>query len=477
MGHYDRLSALDSSFLELEDHNTHMHVAVALLFEPGPLATREGSLDMERIRAYIESRLHEIPRYRQRLAYIPIEDHPVWVDDPRFNIFYHVRHACLPRPGSIRQLKRLCGRLLSQKLDRTKPLWEIWIVEGIEDGRFALVAKAHHCMVDGAGGADLLAALLSPTQETTFEPGVPWLPRRAPTSSELVWGELERRVTGMGSLIARSARALARPGPLLRATRETASGLMESFANALVPASDTPLNPDIGPHRRFDWFRLDLEQVKHVKRHYDVTVNDVALATVAGAVRRFLQLRGLTSLDDIDFRALIPVNMRATGDHALGNHVSQMLAHLPVEERDPAKRIRTVSETVGRLKHSHQIEATELFEELSNWTATTLLSSVSRAAAARRAFNMVVTNVPGPQLPLHLLGAPLRDLYPMVPLFSNQALGIALFSYDGSLYWGINADWDEVPDLHAFVDAIDASFEELYRTCAPPKSAVARAQA
>ncbi len=472
MSYYDRLSALDSSFLDLEDDNTHMHVAVALLFEPGPLETREGNLDMEKIRAYIESRLHRIPRYRQRLAYTPVEGHPVWVDDPRFNLFYHVRHTSLPKPGSIRQLKRLCGRLLSQKLDRTKPLWEIWVIEGVEGNRFALVAKAHHCMVDGAAGADLLAALLSPTPDRTFEAGPPWFPRKRPEPLDLLGGEIRRRASGVASFLGRSSRALARPGALLRQVRETADGLVESFANAIRPASDTPLNPTIGPHRRFDWYEIDLERVKAVKRHFGVTINDVALATVSGAVRSFLQLRGMSALSELDFRALIPVNVRH-GEHSMGNHVSQMLAHLPVEEPDAAKRLRAISKTVGRLKGSHQIEATEMLEELSNWTLASLLSSVSRLAAERRAFNLVVTNVPGPQLPLFLLGAPLREVYPMVPLFSNQALGVALFSYDGTLYWGVSSDWDEVPDLHAFIDALAASFDELHALAVQRTSAAA----
>lgn len=471
MGYYDRLSALDSSFLDLEDENTHMHVAVALLFEPGALATEDGGLDMEAIREFMAARMHLIPRYRQRLDYTPIERHPVWVDDSRFNIFYHVRHTCLPKPGSVRQLKRLCGRILSQKLDRTKPLWETWVIEGVEGGRFALVTKAHHCMVDGAAGADLLAALLSPTPETEFEPPPTWVPRKPPAPTEMLSGEISRRVTGVGSLIDGVARAFSRPGALAREAREKTEGLIDALSGAATPASDTPLNPWIGPHRRFDWARFDLDEVKRVKKVFGATVNDVVLATVAGAVRSFLELRGMIIDSEFDFRALIPVNLRGVDDHRGGNHVSQMLAHLPVEERDPAERLRKVCAIVGELKRSHQVEATELVEELSDWTAASLLTSVSRMAANRRAFNMVVTNVPGPQLPLYLLGAPLREIYPMVPLFSNQALGTALFSYDGALHWGFSADWDEVPDLHAFVDCLERSFDSLREAALP--SAVA----
>ena len=461
MTHYDRLTALDSSFLDLEDENTHMHVAVAMLFEPGALATPEGGLDVEAIRSFLSARMHLVPRYRQRLDYTPLEGRPVWVDDARFNVFYHVRHTCLPKPGSLRQLKRLCGRILSQKLDRTKPLWEMWVIEGVEGGRFAVVTKAHHCMVDGAAGAELLAALLSDTPTTEIEPAPPWVPRKRPTSTEMLGGEITRRLAGASALLDGAARALSRPGELVREARETADGLLQTLSGAATPASDTPLNPWIGPHRRFDWARFDLEEVKEVKRAYGATVNDVVLATVSGAVRRFLEIRGMVIKEDFDFRAMIPVNLRGSGDHRGGNHVAQMLASLPVQIRDAGEAVRQVRETVDALKASHQVEATELVEELSDFTGTSLLTSAARMAASRRAFNIVVTNVPGPQVPLYLLGAPLKEIFPMVPLFSNQALGVALFSYDGALHWGVSADWDEVPDLHAFIEALEDSFDEL----------------
>lgn len=477
MGHYDRLTALDSSFLELEDENTHMHVAVTMLFEPGPLATPTGGIDMEKVRAYVEARLHDIPRYRQRLSYVPLEGRPVWVDDERFNLFYHVRHTCLPKPGSRRQLKRLCGRLLSQKLDRTKPLWELWLIEGLECGHFALVAKVHHCMVDGAAGADLLAALLSPTPDTSVPESRGWIPRKAPSELELVGGEAWRRLTGVGSALSSLPGALRRSGSVLREARVNAEAFGTTLSHALVPASDTPLNAEIGPHRRFDWLRFDLGDVRQVKDALGATVNDVVLATVTGAVRRFLERRGMPLRRDLDFRAMIPVNVRRSDDAALGNHVSQVVAHLPVEEEDPVRRLTLVHEKMNELKASHQIEATELVEELSDWVAPSILGTLARMAATKRAFNMVVTNVPGPQLPLYLLGAPLQEVYPTVPLFLNQALGIALFSYDGSLFWGLNADWDEVPDLHAFVEVLNEAFDELIEASRPQTQASASAQA
>ncbi len=460
--HYQRLSALDASFLEIEDTTTHMHVAAALLFEPGPLATEDGGLDVERLRAYVGARLHHIPRYRQRLEYIPLEQHPVWIDDDRFNLFYHVRHTSLPRPGSERQLKRLCGRILSQKLDTTKPLWEIWIVEGLEGGRFAMIVKVHHCMVDGVAGVDLLTALLSPTPETTFAQPGPWQPRPAPSPRELVAGELWRRAAMPLDLARAAARAVADPAATIGGALETAAGLASMLGESATPASETPLNPErIGPHRRFDWLRLDLAEVKAVKNRLGGTVNDVVLATVVGGLRRFLPARGVT-VDDLDFRALIPVSVRGKSEQgALGNKVSQMLAHLPLDERDPYRRLQRVSETTTQLKQSHQIEVAERIEELSDWAATGLMAQVMRLGSQRRMFNLIVTNVPGPPVPLFLLGAPLLAAFPSVPLFTNQALGIALFSYADGLYWGVSADWDVVPDLHEFVQALDAGFRDL----------------
>jgi diacylglycerol O-acyltransferase len=460
--HYERLTALDASFLEIEDAATHMHVAAALLFEPGPLATPDGGLDIERIRAHVESCLQHIPRYRQRLEYIPYEQHPVWVDDARFNLFYHVRHTSLPRPGSERQLKRLYGRILSQKLDATKPMWEIWVVEGVEGGRFAVIAKVHHCMVDGIAGVDLLTVLLSPSPDETVGTVAAWTPRPAPTSRELVAGELWRRAA-MPLGVARAAtRAIVAPRHALTSAYDTAVGLASVVGETSTSASETPLNPvHIGPHRRFDWTRMDLEAVKEVKARFGGTVNDVVLATVAGALRRFLPTLGV-DVASLDFRAFVPVSVRPQAERGrLGNKVAQMIARLPVDEASPRRRLERVSAVMTELKQSHQIEASEVIEELGDWAGGGLLTQIIRLGTQRRLFNVVVTNVPGPPVALYLLGARLVAPFPAVPLYSNQALGIALFSYDGGLFWGVNADWDAVPALHELVAALDAELADL----------------
>lgn len=465
---YERLSALDASFLEIEDGATHMHVAAVLILEGAPLRTPEGTLAIDRIRRLVESRLGAFPRYRQRLARIPIEDHPVWVDDPHFNLHYHVRHTALPAPGGGRLFKRLVGRLMSQNLDRGKPLWELWVVEGLEGERVGIIAKVHHCMIDGLSGVDLLTALLRPSPRARIEDLPGWWPQTAPSGAELLAGELVRRASKPFQLARSSVRALRQPEHFVDSIRDGANALAEVLSAGLRRAPQTSLNPrSIGPHRRFDWIRFDLGEIKQVRRKAGGTLNDVVLATVAGGIGRFLRGRGSQVPEGREFRALVPVSLRGEAERGtLGNRVAQVIAGLPVGERDPLKRLRAVKETTRRLKASRQIRGTELFEEISDWTATSLLTGVVRLAAAVRTYNLVVTNVPGPRRPLYLLEAPLLEIYPSVPLFSNQALGIALFSYHEGLFWGLNSDWDRMHDLHDLVDALALEFAELCKATA-----------
>ncbi len=468
MQSYDRLSAQDRSFLDLESPNTHMHVAGVFVFEGEALRGPEGGIDDDRLRDYVASRLHRIPRYRQRLAWIPVEQHPIWVDDDRFNLHYHIRHTALPPPGDARQLKRLCGRIVSQQLDRGKPLWEIWVVEGLAQDRFALITKTHHCMVDGISGSELLQELLEPRPEKDFEPASPWLPNRAPGALRLLRDSLERRLEAP-ALIARAAREYAaEPESVGEQLRSAVDWLRENTLRTLRPASPTPFNEAIGPHRRFDWLAMDLAEPRRIKRVLGGTLNDVVLAGVAGAVGRFLARRGFSRerLASLDFRGFCPVSVRGDGERgAPGNRVSSMIAQLPVAETDPRRRLRAVSRVMGDLKKSRQALGADVLTSVSDWTAPTLVSVAMRLAFRNRASNLVVTNVPGPQVPLFLLGARMVEAYPVVPLFEGQGLGIALFSYAGGLYWGFNADWDLFPDLHDFARAIAESIGELSECC------------
>lgn len=467
MSHSERLTALDGTFLGLEQEGSHMHMGVVLMFEAAALMSDDGTLDIEHIRAFIASRLHRVPRYRQRLAWVPLYRQPVWIDDENFNVHYHVRHTSLPRPGDLRTLKRLVGRIMSQQLDRGKPLWELWIVEGLEDGRIAMIGKVHHCMVDGIAGADMLAELLSPVPDPTIEEAPRWLPDPAPTSGRLVVHEfLRRRVQSLG-VLRHVGQALRDPGGMWQSVLAGAEAISEVVSAAFPPVSNSPINPSrISPHRRFDWVRFELDRAKEIRGRLGGTVNDVVLATVAGAMGRFLRRRGVRP-EDLNFRALVPVSTRPDAERGrTGNRVALLFAQLPIGEADPRRRLERVIETTCTLKRSNQAHGTELIEAFGEWMGSSFLARTGQLGALVRAFNMVVTNIPGPSVPLYLLNARLLETYPLVPLYRNQAVGIALFSYRDHLHWGLNTDWDRVPDLHDLVTGLGAEFEALSKAAA-----------
>ena len=465
--YYERLSALDAAMVFMEAPNTHMHVGGVAIFETGPLATEEGGVDIERLRAHVAGVLDDIPRFRQRLAFTPVEHHPVWVDDDRFNLSYHVHHTCLPRPGTVRQLKRLAGRIMSQKLDASKPPWEIWVVEGLEGGRFAAVMKMHHCMVDGIAAFTVLSALFSTEAEAPDRGPSQWSPRPAPGRAALAAGVLGRLAGAPLGLLRAVATACGDPARTLASVRDVAQGAVEVVRGKLRPASRTPLNPDaIGPHRRLDWIRFDLDEAKEVKRHLGGKLNDVVLAAVAGALRRYLRARRVPVVD-LDFRVVVPVNTRpVSAQSTLGNRVAPMLARLPLENRDARGRLRQVAETSRALKDSRQVQAIGLFEDLANWANAALISALVRRATRWWSGNMIVTNIPGPPFPFYLLGARVLECYPMIPLLANQAVSIAILSYGGGLHWGFNSDWDAVPDLHDLVQCVVDEFAALEQAAA-----------
>ena len=462
--HHERLSALDAAFLAIETETAPMHVGAVAIFETGPLARPEGGVDIDRIRQLVEALL--VPRYRQRIGRVPLTNHPIWVDDARFNLHYHVRHVSLPAPGDERQLKRLAGHVMALPLDRAKPLWELWVVEGLAGGRFAIFTKTHHCMIDGVGSADLMVTSMSTSPVAAAPQAKRWRPRPVPNPIELVADELRRVADGGRAALGAALHAVVHPLEASRALGEGAVGVGEALAASLHRASPTPLNLAIGPHRRFDWLRFDLAEVKEVKRQLGGTVNDVVLATVAGALRRFLGGRGV-DVAALAFRAMVPVNIRTQDQSgAFGNRVAMMTAELPLAERSPRRRYARVIETTRELKSSRQARGVEILEEISEIGLTALFAQFARMTALTRPFNVVVTNVPGPQFRTYLLGAPLVEAYPLVPLYRNQALGIALFSYDGGLYWGLNADWDALPDLHDLAGALAAEFDTLRKAAA-----------
>jgi diacylglycerol O-acyltransferase len=453
----DRLTGLDSSFLHLERDVAHMHVAGCMVFD-GEAPTYDELVEQ------ISGRLHLVPRYRQRLAFVPFnQGRPVWVDDPHFNIAFHVRHTALPRPGGETQLKRLTGRVFSQALDRSRPLWEIWMVEGLSDDRFALLSKTHHALVDGVSGVDIFTVLFdtSPDPMPVAPPDHEWVARPLPGGAQLLADALLERATVPAEIV-RGVRATLR-GPRQMAGRiGRALGGVGAMARAgLQAAPPSPLNVRIGPHRRFTWVRGDLQQFKTIKNALGGTVNDVVLAVVAGALGRYLRMHG-EATDELVLRAMVPISIRADVERgALGNRVAAMWAPMPIGVTDPVQRLLTISRDMDGIKESGQAVGAQVLTELTGFAPPTIMAQAARLQARQRLFNLVVTNVPGPQFPLYMLGRELDAMFPMVPLAENQALGIAIMSYNGQLNFGLNADYDAMPDLEALADELRASIEEL----------------
>jgi diacylglycerol O-acyltransferase / wax synthase len=453
----DRLTALDTSFLHLEDGASHMHVASVMLFEGSPPPYND-LLDA------IDRRLHLVPRYRQRLAFVPLgQGRPKWVDDPHLNLRYHVRATALPAPGDEDQLKELAGRVFAQQLDRDKPLWEIWLVDGVEGDRFALLSKTHHALVDGISGVDIISVLFdtSPVPAAPADPGDRWLPRPLPSQAQLLSEAVLERTT-IPAEVARSVRAVFRgPRRILAGARDAAVGVGAMAWAGLNPAPTTPYNQSIGPHRRFTWVRADLGDIKAIKNELGGTVNDVVLSTVAGALGKHLRRRGQNT-DGLELKAMIPVSVRADVERgALGNRVAAMMAPLPVWCQDPVARLDIVREELKGLKSSGQAVGAQVLTELTGFAPPTVMGQAARLVSRQRMFNLVVTNVPGPQFPLYLAGRRMLDPFPMVPLAKNQALGIALLSYAGTINFGLVGDWDLMWDLDEFADHLRESLEEL----------------
>ncbi len=461
MANPDRLSALDSAFLHLEDNSTaHMHVASVMVFE-GKAPTPQQLVD------HVLSRLHLVPRYRQRLVYVPLgQGRPVWADDPYFNPRYHIRHTALPRPADEVALKRLAGRLFSQRLDRSKPLWEIWLVQRMSGGRFALIAKTHHALVDGISGVDITTVLFDVAPDPPVLPRAraPWTAKPLPGRAKLLGEALLERST-VPAEMTRGTRAM------LRAPRKALSQVKEAVASVgattvagiNAPAPPSPFNVDIGPHRRYTFLDADLERFKAIKDSLAGTLNDVVLASVSLALGRYLRRRGHDT-NGLVLKAMVPISVRSSSQRgALGNQVAAMWAPLPVGIKNPVECLQQIVHSMEDVKKSRQAVGAQVLTNLAGFAPPTILSQAARLQARQPFFNLVVTNVPGPQFPLYLLGRRLRVLYPVVPLARRQALGIAVMSYDGHLGFGLLGDYDALPDLEDIVQDLKWAIGSLAR--------------
>jgi diacylglycerol O-acyltransferase / wax synthase len=459
----DRLTGLDASFLALEKDGAHMHVGSVLVFD-GEAPPYEDFLAM------IEGRLHQVPRYRQKLAFPPLaQARPVWVDDPHFNIGYHVRHTALPAPAGDDQLRKLAGRVFSQQLDRNKPLWEIWLVNKVGEDQFALVCKTHHALVDGISGVDIMTVLFDLEPEPAErESGPPWYPRPEPSGATLFGdavADLAGAPIGYGRAV---AGALSDPRKASSAVARTLGGLASMAAAGIGGAPPSPLNTRIGPHRRFAWVESDLDRFKAIKGALGGTVNDVVLAVVTGALRDHLLRRGRDP-SGLELKAMVPVSIRAEAERgALGNKVAAIYAPLPVGIADPLERLQTIHEALSHLKQSGQAVGAERITQLAGFAAPTVLNQAARLQSRQRFFNLTVTNVPGPQFPLFMMGRKLHAFYPMVPVVLNTALGIAIMSYDGRLYFGLLGDYDAMDDIDDFASDLRSAITELANAAGVP---------
>jgi diacylglycerol O-acyltransferase / wax synthase len=470
------LTPLDASFLEIEDHAAHMHVASVMTFDGEPPAYEE-------LLEAVEERLHLVPRYRQRVAFVPFgAGLPRWVDDPHFNLRYHVRHSALPAPGREEQLRALAGRVFANPLDVDKPLWELWLVEGLEGDRFAVVAKTHHALVDGIAGVDLITVLFDSAPEPMVPPvrGSRWVPRPMPPGVQLLAEGLADRMTAPLEVGHVAREAVSHPRRAVEGAAKWALGMASLATSALAPAPASPYNVRIGPHRRFAWVRWPLASAKSVKNELAGTVNDAVLTAVALALARHLDRRGVAT-EALELRAFVPVSVReesARGE--TGNQVAGLMTPLPVWAREPSTCFELIHDAMAGVKESGQALGAKALTELSGLASPTILSQAMRLASRRRVFNLVVTNVPGPQWPLYLLGRQMADLIPMVPLASGQALGVAVMSYNGRLYFGLSGDWDAMEDLDDLAedlrDAI-AELEEAADVHAEARAEVERAEA
>jgi WS/DGAT/MGAT family acyltransferase len=455
--HLDRLSSIDASFLHQEGPTSHMHIGGVLVFE-GPPPKFTDYLD------HVRGRLHLVPRYRQKLSTPPLETgRPLWVDDPDFNLEYHVRQTALPAPGTEEQLFLLAGRIASQPLDRSKPLWENWLVEGLEGDRFALISKTHHALVDGVSGVDLASVLLDLEPSASRPPGElgPWQPKPEPSGAELVVAGVRGMVGVAAGLASRAVAAATHPGTSFGVLLDSAEGIGEIVWAGLNPAPETPLNVEIGPHRRYAVVRHQLDDYKTVKDAFGGTVNDVVLTVVSGALARWLNSRGVRT-EGLEMRALVPVSIRTESHRGtLGNQLTVMRGPLPVYIRDPVARLRFVRRAMDGLKESKQAVGAATLAAVNNLAPPTILAQASRLNFSTRLFNLLVTNIPGPQFPLYVLGRRLDDLFPLAFLPKNHALAVAIMSYDGGIDYGLLADYDALPDIDVIADGIDAALREL----------------
>jgi WS/DGAT/MGAT family acyltransferase len=463
------MSAIDSSFLHVENATTPMHIGGVSIFEgPAP--------GFDDLRAMVAGKLDLVPRYRQRIRSVPLAaGSPAWIDDRHFSLDYHLRHTAIPPPGSEEQLRQMAARVFSQQLDRNKPLWELWVVEGLSGGRWALLSKVHHCMVDGVAATDLMSVMFS---DTTARPGGgDWSAEHDPSSFEVLIRALARMASPGGQL-EMLRRALGAPISTLRAAVEVAKATAAA-GPSMRPVAASSLTGPIGPHRRWSWADAGLADVKRIRAAFGGTVNDVVLTLITNGFRQLLDSRGETIATDRVVRTMVPVSVRRAGERGVyNNRVSAVFAGLPVGLADPVARLDQIRSEMDGVKQSKQAVAGDVLTSLSGFAPPLLLALGSRLVTLSPRLNMhtATTNVPGPQQPVQTLGRRMIASYPFVPVVGSIRIVVAIFSYDGGLYFGVTGDYDGAPDIDVLTEGIRSGMDDLLLLASPPKRRGRRAK-
>jgi diacylglycerol O-acyltransferase / wax synthase len=463
------MSPIDSSFLHVENDTTPMHIGGVSIFEGPPPA-------FEDLRAMVAGKLDLVPRYRQKVRFVPLAaGSPTWIDDPHFSLGYHLRHTAIPTPGTEEQLRQMASRVFSQHLDRDKPLWELWVVEGLKDGCWALLSKVHHCMVDGVAATDLMSVMFS--DQTPSAGGREWAAAPEPSGAEVLMRTITRRASPGGQLEA-MRRALGAPLQTLRSFAEIARATAAASAN-MRPVAASSLTGPIGPHRRWSWADARLSDVKTVRTALGGTVNDVVLTIITNGFRELLDSRGEDVAEDRVVRTMVPVSVRHKGERGVyNNRVSAVFAGLPVGLTDPVARLRTIRAEMDGIKESKQAVAGDVLTSMSGFAPPLLLALGSRLVTLSPRLNMhtATTNVPGPQQPVQTLGRRMLRSYPFVPVVGSIRIVVAIFSYDGGLYFGVTGDYDGAPDIDVLTAGIASGMERLLAIADPPPRARRRAK-
>ena len=463
------MSPMDASFLHMENETTPMHIGGVSIFDgPAP--------PFDRLREMIASKLDLVPRYRQKVRFVPLAaGPPVWIDDPHFNLDYHVRHTAVPAPGSDEQLRKMAARVFSGNLDRARPLWEVWMVQGLRDGRWALLSKVHHCMVDGVAATDLMSLMFADAPARAA--AASWYARPAPSDAELVLRSLTDRIVSPAAQLRALQDGLRAP----RHSLQSAASLAKAFASAgrsLRPVGSSSLTGPIGPHRVWSWARIRLADVKTVRGQFGGTVNDIVLTLITNGFAQLLRDRGEEVPPDRVVRTMVPVSVRRPGEKGVyNNRVSAVFASLPVGVLDPLARLAAIRAEMDGIKESKQAVAGDVLASLSGFAPPLLLALGSRLVTSAPRLNMhtATTNVPGPQQPVNTLGCRMLESYPFVPVVGSIRIVVAIFSYDGGLYFGVTGDYDGAPDIDVLTAGIERGMEALLELVAKP--AVPRARA